>query len=127
MWITGGLEEFPPKVGLHSSGRSNVLSVIMAYRVLETAHLVYGSSSESSFTIRATNSVNQTRDASVTKLVDLVKKRVSQALLIFKRSYIIRPIDSTKRGGSELGGIPATSKRKRCPDLGQGKPGYRRG
>jgi hypothetical protein len=120
-WSTGKLDENSTSSGVHVSGRATVLSVVMAYRLLETAHMVYGSS----FTIRVSNNVDQPRD--VIKLVDFVKKLVSQTLLIFKRSCIIRPIDTTKWGGSELGGISATSKSKRRHDLGQGGSGYRRG
>jgi hypothetical protein len=83
-WITGELDETATSVGIHSSGRPAVLSMLMAYRVLETAHMVYGSS----FTKHASvsNSVNKPRD--VMKMVDLVKKLVSHAVHTFnlKRS-----------------------------------------
>lgn len=60
----------------------------------------------------------------VVKMVNSVKKQVSQALLIvFKGPYIIGPIDTTKWGGSELGGLPPTSERERKRDLGKGGPG----
>ena len=80
-WITGKLNEttLSSGSGIHNSERATVLSVIMAYRVLETAHMVYCSS----FTMCQSNGVNQPPD--VIKLVDAVKKLVSQALLIFKR------------------------------------------
>jgi hypothetical protein len=91
----------------------------MAYRVLETANMVYGTS----FTKRVPNGGKQPDD--VIKLVDSVKKLVSLTPL-FKTACIIRPIDTTKWRGSELGGISPTSKSKRRHDLGQGGPGYRR-
>ena len=81
-WITGELDKgttLSSTSGIHAPGRAAVLLVVMAYRVLETAHMVYGSS----FTMRLTN-VNQP-PADVIRLVDFVKKLVSQALLIFKR------------------------------------------
>ena len=119
-WITGELDAAP--LGVHNAGRASILSVVIAYRVLETANMVYGSS----FIRRVPISRDQPED--VIKLVDSVKKLVSKALrvVIFKRTCIICPIDTTKWGGSELGGIPPTSKSKRRHDLGQGGPGYRR-
>src|SRR5882762_3611850 len=103
-WITGELETAP--TGVHNSGRTSILSVVMAYRVIETANMVY----RPSFTRRLPNNRDQPDD--VIKLVDSMKKLVSQALLVFKRTCIIRPIDTTKWGGSELGGVPPTSKIK---------------
>lgn len=75
-WITGELETAPS--GVHNSGRASILSVVMAYRVLETASMVYGSS----FTRRVPIIKDQPED--VIKLVDSMKKLVSKALLIFK-------------------------------------------
>lgn len=81
-WVKGTLDETDVPQGLHVSGRAQVLSVMMAYRVLETAHMVY----DSSFTTRVSNCVNPSQPPDVVKLIQHLKKQVSQALLVFKRS-----------------------------------------